>query len=433
MEDRIKVIDSYPSSGKTSWAIQYINSLDDDTKVIYLTPYLNEVDRIINSCQSRNFVQPNRKLGGGSKLKHLIELIKDGNNIVSTHALFSLINDELINALRVNSYVLFLDEVFQTVDKYDIADENLRTEVKDAITKQDVETLLEKQLIKIEDDYHITWVDSSKYLSRYKNIIDMSNRGLLYYVSGSLLLWSFPIEVFREGIFINIYILTHRFESQLQAYYYQYFDLEYGKYIVKHSGNEYYILKGESAEDELDWKQNVAKLITTVEDTKLNRLGDVYYDSRNHPYKSSLSKTWYSSNPEMIPVIRNNLSNYFINLTHSKVSDRLWTCFKEDNRALKSKNVSIRYWLACNARATNDYGDKTVLAYLLNRYLDTFYEDFFFKKGIIINNDEYALSEMIQWIWRSAIRNNKNITLYIPSLRMRTLLKKYFNNEKIEF
>jgi len=32
---------------------------------------------------------------------------------------------------------------------------------------------------------------------------------------------------------------------------------------------------------------------------------------------------------------------------------------------------------------------------------------------------------MIQWIWRSAIRDGKEIWVYIPSRRMRELLKKW--------
>lgn len=35
----------------------------------------------------------------------------------------------------------------------------------------------------------------------------------------------------------------------------------------------------------------------------------------------------------------------------------------------------------------------------------------------------YALSTMLQWIWRSAIRRGEEIWLYVPSRRMRTLLK----------
>ena len=46
----------------------------------------------------------------------------------------------------------------------------------------------------------------------------------------------------------------------------------------------------------------------------------------------------------------------------------------------------------------------------------------------MVDEDGYALSEMIQFIWRSAIRNNEPIYCYIPSKRMRDLLQGYIDN-----
>ena len=43
--------------------------------------------------------------------------------------------------------------------------------------------------------------------------------------------------------------------------------------------------------------------------------------------------------------------------------------------------------------------------------------------GYPLDVDKLALSEMIQWIWRSAIRDGKEIWIYIPSSRMRGLLE----------
>ncbi len=57
--------------------------------------------------------------------------------------------------------------------------------------------------------------------------------------------------------------------------------------------------------------------------------------------------------------------------------------------------------------------------------MDPFYKHFFGKKGIKLDINQYALSEMLQWIFRSAIRNNQEITIYIPSERMRNLLFDY--------
>ena len=43
-------------------------------------------------------------------------------------------------------------------------------------------------------------------------------------------------------------------------------------------------------------------------------------------------------------------------------------------------------------------------------------------QGITLNEDLYVLSQMLQWIWRSAIRRGERISVYVPSRRMRQLL-----------
>ena len=39
--------------------------------------------------------------------------------------------------------------------------------------------------------------------------------------------------------------------------------------------------------------------------------------------------------------------------------------------------------------------------------------------------DKFALSELVQFVFRSAIRNNKPIDVYIPSKRMRDLFEEW--------
>ena len=426
MEDRIKVVDSYPGSGKTSYAIQTINSYDDDVKVIYITPFLKEVDRILKDCARKNFIQPDRKLGGGSKLNHLIALISQGKNIVSTHALFSNITDELIDALKTHDYVLYLDEVFQTVEKYSIHSE-VGKESDEFITRQDVGSLIAKGYIERDDDYAIRWIDNEHLLSKYIPLKRLADRGLLYFVDETLLLWSFPVEVFMEGVFSQIFILTYKFDCQLQAYYYNYFNVPYVKYHVENKNNKYEIYKTSDNKREKDWKKIISKKIHILDNPKLNRIGDSHRDARGKIIDTALSATWYDNNKELLPNIRENLSNYFKHIQKGSATKRLWTCFKGDVSKIKSKNVSSRSWLALNARATNQYLDRTILAYLINRYVDPFYIKFFQKKDIIINQDEYALSELIQWLWRSAIREMEDVYIYIPSHRMRTLLEEFLN------
>ena len=60
--------------------------------------------------------------------------------------------------------------------------------------------------------------------------------------------------------------------------------------------------------------------------------------------------------------------------------------------------------------------------YIVNIFMNVSDKRFYQRNGIEVDEDAYALSVMVQWIWRSAIRDGDEIYLYIPSSRMRTLL-----------
>ena len=55
-------------------------------------------------------------------------------------------------------------------------------------------------------------------------------------------------------------------------------------------------------------------------------------------------------------------------------------------------------------------------------------KQFFIDKNVTINEDTWALSELIQWVFRSAIREHKEINIYIPSKRMRELFKDWIDS-----
>ena len=82
----------------------------------------------------------------------------------------------------------------------------------------------------------------------------------------------------------------------------------------------------------------------------------------------------------------------------------------------------------CNARATNEYKHKKNLAYCINVFNNPVLNSFFINKGVTIDEDTYALSELIQWVFRSQLRDNKPINIYIPSERMRNLFIDWLNN-----
>lgn len=83
-----------------------------------------------------------------------------------------------------------------------------------------------------------------------------------------------------------------------------------------------------------------------------------------------------------------------------------------------------------NTKATNAYKDANVLIYLVNRFMNSHLYNFiknYCPTGDNFSEDLYSLSELIQWIWRSAIRDNKQICIYIASERMLNILLKWLN------
>lgn len=105
----------------------------------------------------------------------------------------------------------------------------------------------------------------------------------------------------------------------------------------------------------------------------------------------------------------------------------MYSSFKEAARKQPVRDYS-KAFVSCNARATNVYGNRHNLAYLLNVYEHPYIIRWFDNNGITVDQDSYALSQLLQWIWRSAIRNGEKVGLYLPSKRMRNLLLEWLEN-----
>ena len=102
----------------------------------------------------------------------------------------------------------------------------------------------------------------------------------------------------------------------------------------------------------------------------------------------------------------------------------MWTTFKDYEEKIRGKGYS-KGFLPLNIRGDEDYSNKDCIAYPVNRYLNPFVKSFLLSNKIGVNEDEYALTEMLEFIWQSAIRNGKEINIYVPSIRMRKLLENW--------
>ena len=249
----------------------------------------------------------------------------------------------------------------------------------------------------------------------------------MFIVDDEFVMWSFPSEIFQENIFKEIYIMTYQFDSQLQSYYLKYYQIDYVKKTIAELGGKRYLVNFDDKDSDLDFRRSVQKLIEICENDKMNSIGSPYIDLSNQTPISALSMAWYKNNESLIKPLQSNMVNFWKNLTSSSAKDRMWTCFKKYSDSFTNDVVSKKNFIAINARATNSFSNKTSLCYMANRYLNPCFIRFFSKRGVQVDQDEFALAELIQWIWRSAIRNGEKIYLYNTSERIRNLLKKYLD------
>ena len=392
---KLNVIDSIMGSGKTSWAIDKMND-DDENNYIYITPFLSEVERIKTSVTTKKFYEP-KNIGEG-KLDSLHKLIVQGKNIASTHALFKMATEETISLLKSNDYILILDEVMEVVAPI-------------PLKKNDLDILFTNELIKVDTDNNnlVIWnEDKLDWETQYDTLRRQCICKNVFMVNKVLLMWTFPVDIFNS--FKEVYILTYLFDGQIQRCYYDLYDIDYEYKSVYCNINGKYVL-GDYIEN-YDLTEIKSKI--NILDDKINTIGDT---------RTSLSKSWFErpGNNMMIAQLKRNTENYFINKLKSKSNDNMWTVFKSVKNKIKGQRYT-KGFVSLGSRATNNYCDKFNLAYLSNIFINPIIKQFFIERGVEVNEDIYALSELLQWIWRSRIRKGESINLYIPSLRMRTLL-----------
>jgi len=390
---KIKVIDEIMGKGKTSAAINYINNSDEDTHFLYITPYLTEVERIMKNCSSKKFKQPETY---GTKIQGIKYLFDRKENIVSTHSLFRHFDEEIIDLAYANNYILIMDEVADVVEPYSISYDDM-TNIIENYAHVDSETNL------------LIW-DYKEYKGDFDRVKRLCELGCLAIYNDVAMLWLFPVSTFRA--FREIYVLTYMFNAQTQRYYYDYYGMEYEYMYVNKINGEYVF--SEESNDDIGNKYNYSKLINIIDNIKLNNIGDMEY---------SLSKSWYerNKNNSLMKQLKNNIGNFFKHYAGTPSNKNLWTTFKDYKELVTGKGYS-KGFAASNIRATNKYVECVSVAYLVNKYYNPYVKQFFVKHNVEVDEDGYAVSEMLQFIWRSSIRRGEAITLYIPSKRMRNLL-----------
>ncbi|WP_437828595.1 hypothetical protein ACQRXC_13355 [Niallia taxi] len=421
--ERLKVIDATCGKGKTSWAIQYMNESEISEKFIYITPFLTEVQRVKESVIRRKFYEPTKNEQNVTKLESLKYLLERGENIVATHSLFLNIDEEIVKLISLQDYTLILDEVMNVIEQAPIKQDDIKVLLQ-------AKTDENEPFITIKEDGYVKWNNRNYNGDKFNHIKNLAYSNNLIIHNDIAMYWTFPATVFKS--FKDVYILTYMFYGQLQRYYFDLFNVKYKFRSVQINA--------------VTGRYELTKYVRPTQEKELQELKDnihIYYKGLNDKKdlnaigeeKGAFSSSWierHMGNKSVLKMITDNAYNFHRNKCRSLSEKVMWTCVKKFEKKLAVPKVKKQF-VEVTCRATNNYVERDTLIYLANRYMNPVTSQFFKSNGIKIDEDLWALSELIQWLFRSAIRQGNPVNLYIPSSRMRGLLEKYLSGKAVAY
>ena len=385
---KVIINDAIMGSGKTYGAIEQMKKMKGN--FLYVTPFLTEVERIVKSVPlvfdpkiSYDFDPIEDDYKTIYKRTNLFRMANDRLNMATTHSLFQKLHRN--DYVHFKDYDLILDEVLTPIQVIDMKPDDIKIAFNEGLL---VVNKITGEVTYTGDEYN------GKFYSILKQYCDTAN---VIYVNGRLLVWAFPPEIFKN--FKSVTVLTYLFEGSLLAAYFKYYEIPYTI-------------------------QRMAPIEEHRKKLEIKKVLNIYNGSKNDigKWSNAFSVNWLKQKSKKdlkkIGVSAENLikQNY-----RTSSLDNAYTTFKEFKSDLKAKGFSTGF-LPVNERATNKYANKKTMIYFANRYLDRNIIDFFRNGGIDVDQEQWALSGLIQWVWRGAIRNGQEMNLFIPSKRMRLLL-----------
>lgn len=452
MDKKVRVIDSVMGSGKTSYIIDYLKN-NNTSQVLYVTPLITECERVSNATGYIYHIDAELRKAYRGKVNATKVLLEAGESVAITHSAFMLFSEEIVKMIEGLGISLIIDETVGSLTPINLSS----VEVK---ILRESNSIIETQcdngakLVKWNDESEL---NDTRILELYKKFFD-GNKEVYMTDENKVVIWSLPSGIYHAAK--DVTLLTYNFRGTEMEAYFRFHRVDYSVYRIE-NGN---LLEG----DPLICGKDFKDLIKIV-DHNVNRVGRKHGNSKREP----LTKYWYlHASKEQIDKVKNNTYNFFQNLTGYGSKYNMWTVFEsaemtnyvedayggrwdkisvtEDGaEARKKKNLkqkierapfksvgrvpkdlstdSTEYkqkmcWVPCNSRGTNMYSDRKAVAYLNCMNISPSLVSFFDAFDIEIDNTTFALNVMLQWIWRSAIRNGEQIDLYIPSKRMRHIL-----------
>ncbi|KUJ79947.1 hypothetical protein AVO44_07180 [Ruegeria profundi] len=398
-----------------------IAGLVESKRYLVVTPLLSECERIIRDARVA-FMQPEVIQDDpeiDTKKDHLIALLEARHNVVTTHAMFNNLADVEKMGL-LDGYEIIIDEVMSVVDDgYRVKKKTWEQfYVNDGYVDINPDTgLITPTDLWVE---HLEDVDDALSTSLYH----AANAGRLYHLSDGINLAVMPEGLLKAGNSLTVY--TYKAEGSIMFAYLKRLGLD----PVHDTGSPEIEQRFVRQARELITVKDIRTLrginLSYTSQTKTNskKLDELVPKALSGLRRNRMSEVWL---PDIL--ITTPKSKWYRKGKDPKIGEcgELLTPFKPGPYASGSRlspagHTEVRAtWVPNTTRGTNDYKHCTHAIYLYDQNINPSILNWFGGPKVI-SNDDYALTELIQWLWRTQVRDGYPITLFLPSQRMQELL-----------
>lgn len=409
----------------------FFNDVQKDRFIIFVSTVRERDERFLQELNAKCPEEPPYN-------KSILELILNGENIVTTQSLFGFFNEETVEAFHKSDcvYHAFFDEIPSLFRE--MVGGARRPGVFDGVTRfgtADVLLMQQERMI-VNKNGVVEFNPDCEYNRKFKDYkvfdaVKNLSRSCTLYPSGD-----------KNGQFTSIvaFVKKELFACFKTCWFFSY--LTCGsmlhKYCLLNDINmEYYhiddgrITRNPNGEFKETYPDGIERL--------------VILDDRRFNMESSLSKEWYKRlrtdrTGLGLKTLKARFRNAYEFMQDHGVrgSTFMFTTFNAYRDMLQSDGrhyPTLKRFLPCNTKATNDYSSCVGVAYLCNRFFDVNCTNFLAQRAkeqncpdLEFDNDNYALSELLQFIWRSNVRmkdSDKPVYVWVPDKRMRGLLQDF--------
>jgi hypothetical protein len=405
------VIIDYPCGlGKTTALISVLERRPD-LKVLVVVQTLDEVDRIVSSAPVGRLHAPE---GPGpnhrTKGEQLAPLVRAGKSIVITHELYERAGT-LAYQGAFTHYKVIIDEVPNAVTTSDL---NLDP-------KSFKEFYIDPGYCSCREDGLVVMTDrgleeEERLKSALnKTLISNISSGRLYYDGNKHFIQTLPTSLFTHTD--GVIVLTFLSEGSLFLK------------LLEKLQIDYTVSKSRQCHQK--FQQQASDNLKIHRIASLDKVSFSFSKQTSYLPKSTEVRSVRNAlkNLRQRGLAGVDLKNLMITCAKKNWYKRSGIGFDEAKPGLfsiDSRMFKGAEWLPNTTRGTNDYLHCTHAIYLyeqnvnpiLLQWLDTNNAEF---------RNAYALTEMVQWLWRSQLRRGKAVDVYMPSRKMREIVERWMS------